>query len=351
MTGVRIAAVEPWPGRLPDGGFAISEFLLVLADHAGSRALPVWLAGPDGRSVWQLVSRPADGDGPAGVTEELAVRMLGLAGAEVSGVDIDELSADVTRPPQSVGGDRSRPGAAARISLACPAGPRHVTARLGFGLALAAAAEAPIRVAEAVMGELSAAAEPGELPARFLPRMPAPRSAPHWWSEAGNLDFADGLDRWDFGGSFRRDPDTSRHSDYSCATHDGAATIACEAAAPAGFAALTQTIAADDYRDGSITFRAELRLRDVAGTAALHLMAGPGPGRVASGRLSPPQQASLQLAGSHGWTSREVSVDVRPDAGVIRFGVILAGPGRVEMRGAGLSPGPREVAGGATRGG
>jgi hypothetical protein len=168
-----------------------------------------------------------------------------------------------------------------------------------------------------------------------------------WRFEPGNLDFADGLERWDFGGSFRRDPDKSRHEDYSCATRDGAAILASEVAAPAGFAALTQTIAADDYRDGSVTLRAELRLQDVAGTAALHLMAGPGPGRRAVRRLSPPRQASLQLTGSQPWTSRQISLEVPQDAGVIWFGVILAGPGQVAMRRASLTPGTGEVAGGA----
>jgi hypothetical protein len=42
MTNVRIAHVEPRPGRMPAGGFRIHSFLVVLADDPGGRALPVW---------------------------------------------------------------------------------------------------------------------------------------------------------------------------------------------------------------------------------------------------------------------------------------------------------------------
>jgi hypothetical protein len=52
MTTVRIAHTEPWPGRHMGGrGFRISSFLVVLADDSGSRALPVWLNGPEGLSL------------------------------------------------------------------------------------------------------------------------------------------------------------------------------------------------------------------------------------------------------------------------------------------------------------
>jgi hypothetical protein len=58
MITVRIAHAEPWPGRLGTGGqsadlrmlsgrrgeFAVRSSLVVLADDAGGRALPVWLA-------------------------------------------------------------------------------------------------------------------------------------------------------------------------------------------------------------------------------------------------------------------------------------------------------------------
>src|SRR5258707_14662762 len=105
MAVVRIGQAEPWPGRLGEGGFAISEFLVVLADDAGGRALPVWLTGPDGDSLWRLRCRPAGDRVMAGVAEELTGRILGAAGVNVTGVDIDELATDVTKLPS-----RSDPG-------------------------------------------------------------------------------------------------------------------------------------------------------------------------------------------------------------------------------------------------
>lgn len=54
MTTVRIAHIEPWPGRRMGGrGFRISSFLVVLADASGGRALPIWLNGPDGHGLFR----------------------------------------------------------------------------------------------------------------------------------------------------------------------------------------------------------------------------------------------------------------------------------------------------------
>jgi hypothetical protein len=54
MTTVRIAHVEPWPGKRIGGrGFGISSFLVVLADDSAGRALPVWLNGPEGHGLWR----------------------------------------------------------------------------------------------------------------------------------------------------------------------------------------------------------------------------------------------------------------------------------------------------------
>lgn len=51
MTTVRIAHAEPRPGHLGNGRIVIQGFLVVLADDAGRRALPIWPTrrrhGPD----------------------------------------------------------------------------------------------------------------------------------------------------------------------------------------------------------------------------------------------------------------------------------------------------------------
>ena len=55
MTAVRIAHADPWPGRRPDGRTSVSQVLVVLADDAGHRALPVWLPGREG-GFWRLLA-------------------------------------------------------------------------------------------------------------------------------------------------------------------------------------------------------------------------------------------------------------------------------------------------------
>ena len=61
MTAVRIAHADPWPGRRPDGRMSVSQVLVVLADDAGHRALPVWLPGREG-GFWRLLASPEDRD-------------------------------------------------------------------------------------------------------------------------------------------------------------------------------------------------------------------------------------------------------------------------------------------------
>ena len=48
MTTVRNAHAEPRPGRLPNGGFDTRGFLVVLADDAGHRAVPIWMQAEPG---------------------------------------------------------------------------------------------------------------------------------------------------------------------------------------------------------------------------------------------------------------------------------------------------------------
>ena len=48
MTTVRIAHAEPRPGRLGNGEFQTRGHLVVLADDAHHRAVPIWLRGEPG---------------------------------------------------------------------------------------------------------------------------------------------------------------------------------------------------------------------------------------------------------------------------------------------------------------
>jgi Penicillin amidase len=83
MATVRIAHAEPRPGRLPNGEFHTRGYLVVLADDAGHRAVPIWLRAEPGEDdlsqLVELASRPAGEIVAVDVPEELTARLL-LAG-------------------------------------------------------------------------------------------------------------------------------------------------------------------------------------------------------------------------------------------------------------------------------
>ena len=106
---------------------------------------------------------------------------------------------------------------------------------------------------------------------------------------------------------------------------------------PPGSAVLFQEIYADDYRGRTVTFRGQLRTTGVAGQAGLHLAAG-RPVDPPGDHLRDRGGSSLTGPGSSDWTWHEVTMPVPGDAGVIRFGISLAGRGRIELRNAELSP-------------
>ena len=212
--------------------------------------------------------------------QELTTRLLGAARARVTGVDIDvteagaaELSPEVT---------------VARIGLAGPAGTRQVTAGLGLGLALAAAAGAPVRLADAVLDRLAVPVPGDDLLTPFLDRVPPGaralpgRGLPGWplatlpgrrpRYEPRNLDFADGLDRWDLdSGCPARAGAADGEPDYAAAAEGQSAVLSSAVPRPAGSAALVQAIYADDYRGATVTFSGEIRTDPLTGQAGLRL--------------------------------------------------------------------------------
>ena len=343
MTTVRIAHAEPRPGNLGNGSFITHGHLVVLADDAGHRAVPIWMRGEPGVSdlahLIELSGGPADQIVMAGAPEEVTVRLLRAAGASVTGVDIDVTAADTDEltPQASV----------AQIGLGGPAGTRQVTATLGLGLAMAAAAGAPVRVSDAVMGSL-AVPLPGDDQAVPLPE-PAPALAvlrlgnrPRY--KPRNLAFADGLDRWQLGGSFTEHASHSHWRDYASAAEGGIAALSSAVPQPAGFAFLGQEMYADDYRGAVLTFRGEFRTEDIAGSAGLFLrihmdprdLRGPLTEHAAS---ADPDNNLVAITGHRDWTSHEVTARVPDDANIVMFGIFLAGPGRIELRHAELTRG------------
>jgi hypothetical protein len=285
------------PARAPDGtdvpDWWPHQRLIVLADDAGHRAVPLWLlAGHKG--LLGRLGRPA---GDAEVTTgllETAVRLLGTAGAAVSAVDIEPASDDVRELRSDT--------VTARVGLATAMGTRPVTVSAEYGLALAAVAGAPVRVADTVM-DLLAVPVPGEdMLAPFLPPTdagPPGRSARRF--EPRNMAFTGGLDYWELAGSFSADGQPAG-PDYSCTAAEHSAVLAATVPEPVGSAVLVQAIAAEDYRGRAVTFRGQLRTTDMAGQAGLHLAVKRPPdeplGPPARPRQQPdrPRQQRLDLA-------------------------------------------------------
>jgi RNA polymerase sigma factor (sigma-70 family) len=325
MTNVRLARIErriphgPVPDRFP-------THVVVLADDAGHRDLPIWLLGGDSHRF----------DDPRPGPDELTDRLLHAAGARVTAVDIDELGPEVS---------------AARIELATPAGPGHITARLVDGLVMAFATAAPIRVADAVMDRL--AVPPGAVPAGTEqagpgPAGPVPEQTARDLSvgqrpryEPRNLDFAAGLARWGLGGSFNESALQSHWQDYSATTEGSTAVLSSAVPEPGGFAYLVQEIFAEDYLGATLTFRAQVHTKDTTGRAGLFLRVmrpedthGPV---TAQSAWADPRNHIVTVEDRDGWITHEVTAPVPEDTNTVAFGVFLAGPGRIGLRAAELT--------------
>ena len=341
MTTVRIAHAEPRPGRLPNGGFSTRGFLVVLADDAGHRAVPIWMQAEPGdgdlSQILELAARPAGEIVTADAPEELTTRLLNAAGASVTGVDIDVTAADTEEltPQASV----------ARIGLGGPAGNQQVTAALGLGLAMAAAAGAPVRLADAVLDRVARPVPGDDLLTPFLDRVPPagqavtlPGRRPRY--EPRNLSFADGLDRWDLDLGPRREPDQDNSAanysaaDYSATVGGKSAVLSSAVPRPVGSAALVQTIYADDYRGATVVFRGEIRTGPRTEQAGLCLEILRHPWR--GGRTR--EDLGRAVSGGHDWTSHEITALIPEDADMIRFGVTLTGAGRIALRKPELRP-------------
>jgi hypothetical protein len=336
VTIVRIVLADPRTGRPPGGSAVNGQQLIVLADtvpteDGGHRAVPLWLPGLDFKLLWLLLDPPARDAVLAEVLEETAARLLGAAGVAVTAVDIEPAGEDVPELRSDT--------AAARVGLAAAAGTRHVTVSAGYGLKLAVVAGAPVRVADAVMDRLAVPVHGEDVHAPFLlPSAVRPPGDPGQRQsfEPRNMAFTDGLDRWELAGSFLA-AGRPHWQDYSRAAADGTAVLASAVPEPSGFAVLFQEIYADDYRGRAVTFRGRLRTAGVAGQAGLHLAAG-RPVDPPGAQLRDRGGSSLTGPGSSDWTWHEVTLPVPRQAGIMRFGISLAGRGRIELRNPELSP-------------
>jgi hypothetical protein len=338
MTTVRIvhALRHNRPARAPDGSdvadWRLVQRLIVLADDAGRRAVPLWLRVWGQKDLLSQLGRPASDAEVASGLLETAARVLRTAGTAVSALDIEPASDDVPELRWDT--------VTARIGLATATGTRPVTVSVEYGLALAAVAGAPVRVADEVMDRLAVPVPGEDMLAPFLPPADArPPARPARRFEPRNMAFTDGLDYWELAGGFSDDGQPA-WPDYSCTAADQSAVLAATVQEPVGSAALVQTVYADDYRGAAVTFRGQLRTTDVAGQAGLHLaVSGPASVSMATRPLLG-HDSSLTAPGSSDWTWHEVTVPVPGEATAIRFGISLAGHGRIELRGAELTPAP-----------
>lgn len=333
MTTVRIAGAERRipPGPLPIG---FPTHVILLADDADHRVLPIWLQDFDSVRLTRLFDPPSADPGPAETTaartvDELTARLLRAAGVRVTGVDIDELGPDV---------------AAARIDLASPSGTQHVTARVAEGLAVAITARAPVRVADTIMDRLAVPLPDDDGPVP-LPEPQAalavlrPGNRPRY--EPRNLDFADGLDSWLLSGSFIGHASHSHWQDFSCGAEDGVAVLSATVPQPAGYAVLGQEIFADDYRGTVVAFGGEFRSHGAAGTDPagrtglfLRIVSGHDSGwpRTARDAATDPANSIVTTSGDRDWTSHRITVRIPDNADTVTFGAFLVGGGRIEMR-------------------
>jgi hypothetical protein len=196
-------------------------------------------------------------------------------------------------------------------------------------------------VADEVMDRLAVPVPGEDMLAPFLPladaRPPGGPGQPRRF-EPRNMAFTGGLDYWELAGSFS-EAGQPAGQDYSCTAANQSAVLAATVPEPAGSAVLVQAIYAEDYRGAAVTFRGQLRATGVAGQAGLHLaVSGPPDGPI--GRPLLDHGSSLTAPGSSDWTWHEVTVSVPGAATAIRLGISLAGHGRIELRGAELTPAP-----------
>jgi RNA polymerase sigma factor (sigma-70 family) len=319
MTAVRIAHAGPWPGRTPDGRMSVQNVLVILADDAGHRALPVRLPRHDGR-FWVLLARPEDGGEERldDQREETTGRLLRAAGVTLTGVTVTDLGPGVT---------------ATRIGIAGPGGTRPVTASLADGLTLAVIAGAPLAVDDPVMDRLARPVTGPDLLSQFRSQETPPRDLRRRF-EPRNMAFTDGLDYWQLGGTFLRQ---GTGLDYSATTEDGRAILAAAVPEPAGFAFLSQQIEPDDYRGRTVTFRGELRSAKADGRAGLVLrVTSPGHARPLQPASPDPREDPVNhiasATGTGAWTQCEVAAPIPAAASLITFGVFLNGGGQLEFR-------------------
>jgi hypothetical protein len=185
------------------------------------------------------------------------------------------------------------------------------------------------------MGRLGEPVAGDDLLTPFLDRVPPagrersmPGKRPRY--EPRNMDFADGLDRWNLAVDLGR-WNLEVPEGYVAGVEGQSATLSSAASRPAGSAVLLQEIYAEDYRGGAVTFSGEIRTDHRTEQAGLRLLVfryppdGPRGGPIREDR-------GVTVSGRTEWTRHEITALVPGDANMILFGIELTGPGLVALR-------------------
>jgi hypothetical protein len=188
--------------------------------------------------------------------------------------------------------------------------------------------------------------------ARAQPGRGLPGRRPRY--EPRNLDFADGLDRWDLDPGPDPGPASGPDPGPACvAVAEGPSAVLSSGGPgrpggpgvprPPGSATLLQAIFADDYRGAAVTFSGEIRADPLTEQAGLRLEIIQNWLRV--GRVR--EDHGVTISGHRPWTRYEITARIPADADQIRFGITLTGSGLIALRNPELrraEPGAKPIA-------
>jgi RNA polymerase sigma-70 factor (ECF subfamily) len=155
---------------------------------------------------------------------------------------------------------------------------------------------------------------------------------------AVELYYYAGLNGWITSGSSRAEVTGSHWDDYTVTAAAGTATLAAVVPHPYGDVFLGQEFLADDDHGTTVTLRAEIRARDVAGHGELSLYIvdrpedPPAPGPIPQAIHRGRQEHHRTITGSQDWTSYALTAPVPASAEAVEFDLTLAGPGQIELR-------------------
>lgn len=104
-----------------------------------------------------------------------------------------------------------------------------------------------------------------------------------------------------------------------------------------GFGTLMQSLAADEFRGQRVRLSGELKAEDVTGAATLWFRVDGPHGKLLAFDNMEKRATDGVLAGTTGWSRRDIVLDVADEADTVHFGFYLRGGGTAYARGFELS--------------